>query len=340
MVGHKREINALRFSPDGTKLVSVSGDRTAIVWRCSDGKKLATLSDHKNTITQVQFTADGRYIITAGGSVVGDEDFYIRMWDSDSYQFHQKFLPPNEGIKDLVVSKDNKWFVIAYAKVIVIWNRENSCIVTTLPHPDGVNSIALTEGKQLLVGCLSDGLYAWDIYEKSNSLTFLLRWFSGASQLYCRNACIPAKNLSDHNRELLLQRKATTENNVSQDHELIIDKNPNQSRVRKIYSANPALAAVLLALQGQHRRSPKDAEKFQQLWAKYGRGATEALQQITQTRNVQEKERNEEESLKEKNESDQSEKTLSLNAANSFPEEEDHNSEEMQQAIWMSLGLK
>ncbi len=72
--GHKLQISALAFSPDGQMLASGEGNyarRSADVrvWRASDGELLQTLSDHPDRITDLAFTDDGLLYVASGNRV-------------------------------------------------------------------------------------------------------------------------------------------------------------------------------------------------------------------------------------------------------------------------------
>ena len=73
------DINAVDFSPDSTKLVSGSWNRTATIWDVACGEKLRTLR-HKQGLIAAKFSSNSRQIATATykGSV--------QVWDSNNGQ--------------------------------------------------------------------------------------------------------------------------------------------------------------------------------------------------------------------------------------------------------------
>jgi WD40 repeat protein len=75
--GHVTSIFQIAFSPDGTRLVTASGDNTARVWDASlGGNELLTLAGHTGTVFDVEFSPDGRRLATAGW------DRTARVWDA------------------------------------------------------------------------------------------------------------------------------------------------------------------------------------------------------------------------------------------------------------------
>ncbi len=75
--GHDAAITAAAFSPDGTRLVSASDDRTLMLWDVRNGRRLATLSGHTAPVLAVAFNPSGSLIASGAG------DSTIRLWDGN-----------------------------------------------------------------------------------------------------------------------------------------------------------------------------------------------------------------------------------------------------------------
>src|SRR5262249_13874407 len=71
--GHKGNITALDYSPDGTLAVTASLDETARLWDTATGKEVRVLGLGRNLgpIKSVRFSPDGKRIGTAAGKSVG-----------------------------------------------------------------------------------------------------------------------------------------------------------------------------------------------------------------------------------------------------------------------------
>ncbi len=66
----------MSFSPDGTRIVTGSDDRTANVWDARTGASLLELKGHTDMVTSVSFSPDAAWIVT------GSADKTAKVWDA------------------------------------------------------------------------------------------------------------------------------------------------------------------------------------------------------------------------------------------------------------------
>jgi WD40 repeat protein len=76
LAGHTDQVTAVAFSPDGTRVLTGSGDNTARLWDAATGRAVATLAGHTYAVTAVAFSPDGTRILT------GSDDGAARLWDA------------------------------------------------------------------------------------------------------------------------------------------------------------------------------------------------------------------------------------------------------------------
>ncbi|KAG9092785.1 hypothetical protein FRC07_011588, partial [Ceratobasidium sp. 392] len=77
LVGHTAVVYSVAYSPDGTRIVSGSFDRTIRIWDAQTGQMIGRpLEGHKDSVNSVAYSPDGLRIIS------GSSDKTIRIWDA------------------------------------------------------------------------------------------------------------------------------------------------------------------------------------------------------------------------------------------------------------------
>jgi hypothetical protein len=74
--GHSAAVYAAAFSPDGARIVTGSGDKTARIWDAATGSLLKALEGHSEAVSAAAFSPDGARIVT------GSWDKTARIWDA------------------------------------------------------------------------------------------------------------------------------------------------------------------------------------------------------------------------------------------------------------------
>jgi WD40 repeat protein len=78
--GHKEDVRALAFSPDGKILSSGSWDDTVKIWDPGEGKETRVFSEHGASVNALSFSPDGK-LLASGGS---DQSCIVRRIDDGS----------------------------------------------------------------------------------------------------------------------------------------------------------------------------------------------------------------------------------------------------------------
>src|ERR1035441_7112563 len=77
---HNGNVLSAQFSPDGKRIVTALGDRTARVWDAQSGQPLTEPLKHDSYGVSAQFSPDGKRIVTASFDETG------RVWDAQTGQ--------------------------------------------------------------------------------------------------------------------------------------------------------------------------------------------------------------------------------------------------------------
>ena len=72
--GYSSYVESVAYSPDGTKIISGSRDRTIKIWDANTGECLKTLKGHSDCVEYVTFSPDGKRIVS------GSDDKTIKIW--------------------------------------------------------------------------------------------------------------------------------------------------------------------------------------------------------------------------------------------------------------------
>src|SRR5665647_355733 len=75
LTGHSSTVCAVAVTPDGTRAVSASVDKTLRVWDLASGETLRTLEGHSALVSAVAVTPDGTRAVSAS------HDHTLRVWD-------------------------------------------------------------------------------------------------------------------------------------------------------------------------------------------------------------------------------------------------------------------
>ncbi|MBO5838211.1 MAG: hypothetical protein J6R06_00850, partial [Bacteroidales bacterium] len=75
--GHSDWVRSVAYSPDGTKIISGSYDKTIKIWDAITGQCLKTLEGHSEWVSSVAYSPDGTKIIS------GSDDCTVKIWGEE-----------------------------------------------------------------------------------------------------------------------------------------------------------------------------------------------------------------------------------------------------------------
>ena len=155
--GHMDVIEALAFTPDGQKLVSISRDNTARCWELDAREESRVLYRGRGQIDALSYSPDGRYIVEASM-----EDG-IRVHDLKSASSPRTL--DTHGSRKAVFSPDGRTIAAAPAHRVTLWDAKNWAFLGTVGEAEAAEVGALAfsrDGHWLLVGVGDPNTFSTD----------------------------------------------------------------------------------------------------------------------------------------------------------------------------------
>ena len=156
--GHKRRILALAFSPDGSRLVSVSEDQLARIWDPATGVLIATCHGHESKVLHVAFRPDGARLVTTSA------DGTVRQWDSITGREVQPAYDRHVGpVAVAAYSPDGEWIASAGRDhTIRFWRATGRQDASVLHgHTGGVTALAFDPNGRRLGSLSTNDEFGW-----------------------------------------------------------------------------------------------------------------------------------------------------------------------------------
>ncbi|ETO11858.1 WD-40 repeat-containing protein [Reticulomyxa filosa] len=160
--GHCDQINSIKISPDGTKIVSSSNDKTIKIWDITSGIVIKQLIGHEDNVNDAEFSPDGNLIVSCSS------DKTIRLWDVISCIETKILQGHNNNATRIMFSKDGKIIISASSRdeTIKIWDVISGQEIQTLKGKLlGKNDVKCSsnDNQQIIVSFECDIIEIWDI---------------------------------------------------------------------------------------------------------------------------------------------------------------------------------
>ena len=150
-------IGSASFSPDGSKLVTMSSQSVAYVWNTANGALLGRTTG--SNVHCVAFNSDGAYFVT------GEDDKTVRFWNTDTLSPLGDPISQPKSVDRIVFSPDGKKFLTnGRASSAQLWDAAKRKPVGPVLEQTPFHLIsAFSEDSRILcLGTIRDTISAWD----------------------------------------------------------------------------------------------------------------------------------------------------------------------------------
>jgi WD40 repeat protein len=149
---HSDWVRCLSFTPDGSKLVSGSFDKTIKLWQLNTGTVIHTLTDHIKGVFALAVSPDGQLLAS------GSWDETIKLWNLETGTLLQNLTQHQASVRSLAVSPDSKTLISgSFDQTIKLWNLPDGNVVKTIVDREPIASIALSPDGTFLASTGDDG---------------------------------------------------------------------------------------------------------------------------------------------------------------------------------------
>lgn len=152
IAAHSDWVRCLSFTPDGTKLVSGSFDKTIKLWQLTTGAVIHTLAEHPKGVFALAVSPDGRLLAS------GSWDDTIKLWNLESGTLLHNLVKHKASVRALAIAPDSQTLISgSFDRTIELWQIPAGVATQTIDARDPIAAIALSADGKFLASTGDDG---------------------------------------------------------------------------------------------------------------------------------------------------------------------------------------
>ena len=158
--GHERFLNCIAVTPDNTRAITGSADRTLSVWDLESGSQMLRLLGHSDAVTDVVVIQNGNQAVSSS------KDRTIKIWNLETGHVLDTLHGAFTTIYGVAATPDGRQLVSACEdKTLKIWDLVGGRKLRTLiGHLGSVYGVALTpNGRQAISASADCTVKIWDL---------------------------------------------------------------------------------------------------------------------------------------------------------------------------------
>lgn len=167
--GHFDSMNALCYSPDGSRIVTASDDGKIKIWDVASGFCLMTFQEHTSSVTAVQFAKKGQVLFSSS------LDGTVRAWDLIRFRNFRTFTA-TERVQFTSLAVDPSGEVVVAGSQdtfdIFVWSVQTAQLLDSLSGHEGpISCLAFGAENSVLASASWDKtIRIWNIFSRSQQV--------------------------------------------------------------------------------------------------------------------------------------------------------------------------
>ena len=167
--GHSEGVQALAWSPDGSRIASGSSDETVQIWDATTGVQVRIYHGHAGSVSTIAWSPDGTRIAS------GSDDGTVQIWDATTGEQVGTYGSHSHAVCTVVWSPDGVLIASgSFDKTVRVWDASTGRYVLTYRgHSDCVEAVAWSpDGTRIASGSDDGTAQVWDASTGKHVLTY------------------------------------------------------------------------------------------------------------------------------------------------------------------------
>ncbi|MCB0176298.1 MAG: WD40 repeat domain-containing protein [Anaerolineae bacterium] len=166
--GLTSRITSVRFSPDGTQVLTTSEDNSVRLWDVETATEIRRFYGHSRDVLSAAFSPDGKTIVSASGSpfnITNEPNNTVRLWNTDTGVEIRRFEGHLEKVNSVDFSPDGQTIVTGSDDLTIrLWNVNSGQEIKRFDDIGIVKAVTFSPDGQKIASISWDtNVRIWDV---------------------------------------------------------------------------------------------------------------------------------------------------------------------------------